>query len=210
MLHYFDVSFFKLLILSLMLYYPAKAGTAEDPWEKKLDKNGIAVYTHKPEGARILAFKAISTYSNTSIEDVGNVIRQVEDWNEWISDCKSVEILDSIGEEELIYHVLVKVPFPLEKRDLIQRMKVTRESETTVRISLEGMPDYLETRKGTVRMPVADGYWLLTDLENGDVRVEFEHYSDPGGGIPAWIINMFIVQSPYKTLFNLRKMVKAD
>jgi hypothetical protein len=59
-------------------------------------------------------------------------------------------------------------------------------------------------------MPVADGYWQLTELENGDIRVVLEQLSDPGGGIPAWLINMFIVQSPYKTLYNLREIVQQN
>ena len=199
-----------LINLLAVIHSPSNEGGEEEPWEKKMDKNGIAVFTRKPEGSRIVGFKAISVIRNTTIQEIKEVIFNVEAFSTWINDCKSSEILESINKENLIYHVLVRVPFPFDKRDMVQQMRVTQESETSVKILLENKPDFAEKKHGIVRMPIADGFWQLDALNDGEVKVEFEYFSDPGGGIPPWMINMFIVKSPYNTLYNLRDLVQAD
>ncbi len=159
---------------------------------------------------RLVGFKATSVFEKTTIEEVQDVIFDVEAYNEWIDDCNNSELLDSKGKYDLIYHILLKVPFPFDKRDMIQQIQLVEETDSSLKIALTNRSDFIEVNRGVVRMPAADGYWLLQSLENGDVSVVFEYFSDPGGGIPAWMVNMFIVQSPYRTLSNLRAMVEGD
>ena len=33
---------------------------------------------------------------------------------------------------------------------------------------------------------------------------------DPGGGIPSWLANMFVSDTPYSTLLDLKKHVEKE
>jgi hypothetical protein len=37
------------------------------------------------------------------------------------------------------------------------------------------------------------------------VEVTYEVHADPGGNLPAWVINMFLVDTPFNDLKNLQK-----
>ncbi len=40
--------------------------------------------------------------------------------------------------------------------------------------------------------------------ENNNVTVIYQFHGDPGGDVPAWLANSFVVSHPYKTLQNLK------
>jgi hypothetical protein len=47
----------------------------------------------------------------------------------------------------------------------------------------------------------------VEELSGGNIKVQFQYFADPGGKIPAWLINTFVVKNPYKTLTNLRRLL---
>ncbi len=52
------------------------------------------------------------------------------------------------------------------------------------------------------------GYWQFTKVEDNITDVVYQFVSDPGGNIPDWLVNSFVVQSPYHTLENLRERLE--
>jgi hypothetical protein len=59
-------------------------------------------------------------------------------------------------------------------------------------------------------MPSGRGSWEFIPLGNGTTKVYHNFGGDPGGKIPAWIVNMFLVDGPYKTMIGLRKLVEEN
>ena len=49
--------------------------------------------------------------------------------------------------------------------------------------------------------------WTVTPEAEGRTRVVFEMHLEPGGGIPAWLANSRVVDSPFETLKNLRGII---
>jgi len=43
-----------------------------------------------------------------------------------------------------------------------------------------------------------------------EISIRFQYYADPGGDIPAWLVNSFIEKTPYKTLLNLRQLLSVN
>lgn len=181
--------------------------TAGADWKKELDKQGIVIFTRTPEQSKLKGFKAEATLSGTTVDEVQSLLMDVEQYGDWVSDVKSVEVLEDHLPGRVLYHVRLGVPFPFEQRDMVQEMRVKRLSDTVVRIDLMNRPDAIEPLRKAVRMPSADGHWDIEAVDQDTVQICFEYYSDPGGGIPPWLVNMFIVQSPYKTIKNLRTLV---
>jgi hypothetical protein len=75
-------------------------------------------------------------------------------------------------------------------------------------IYIRGLPDYLPPHKNHVRIPQARGRWELVQEDADTVRARFTFLADPGGKLPVWVVNLFVVDSPYKSLSQLRALLE--
>ncbi len=183
---------------------------ADSTWVLEKDKNGIKVYTRKVEGFEIKEFKAITTM-NVPISALVALVIDVETYPKWVENVKSSKILKVVSEDEIIYYNEIKVPWPLSNRDNIVIAKVIRNAGTNVaKVDMKGRPDYLPKDPDIVRIPEANGFWEFVQGENDETEVYLQYLADPGGNVPAWIVNMFIIDGPYKTLMNMKEFVKKE
>ncbi|MDZ7607600.1 MAG: hypothetical protein U5K79_18875 [Cyclobacteriaceae bacterium] len=53
----------------------------------------------------------------------------------------------------------------------------------------------------------AYGSWIVRQENENEISIRFQYHADPGGDIPGWLVNAFIVKSPYQTLVNLRDLL---
>ncbi|MGH8352275.1 MAG: START domain-containing protein, partial [Pseudomonas sp.] len=49
-----------------------------------------------------------------------------------------------------------------------------------------------------------EGLWKLVPMGGGEVEVTYQVHSEPGGSVPSWLANSFVVDAPYNTLAALR------
>ena len=56
-------------------------------------------------------------------------------------------------------------------------------------------------------MSKVEGFWSLTPRE-GEIEVIYEVHSEPGGSVPAWLANSFVVDAPFNTLQGLRQLAE--
>ena len=61
---------------------------------------------------------------------------------------------------------------------------------------------------GVVRTRKVTGGWTLQGLADGTTEVTYEVNADPGGWLPAWIVNFGTKKLPLTTLTNMRQQVK--
>ena len=67
----------------------------------------------------------------------------------------------------------------------------------------------MPAQDGAVRTLKLKGEWILEALENGQTRVTYEVNADPGGLLPAWLVNLGSRKLPLKTLKNMREQLKS-
>jgi len=195
--------------LSLLFAYVSFSQSYTE-WELKKDRDGIKVYTREVTDSRIKEFKVESEVIS-SLSAVVAVMVDIESIPGWVEDAESSRILERISDKQLFYHLEIKVPFPFDNRDMIQQLTIHQnEVSKALTFELKNYPDYIPPNKNKVRMPKADGFWEFTPLENGKIQIYFQYLNDPGGGIPAWLVNSFIVRSPFNSVLNLRKRVKLN
>ena len=60
-----------------------------------------------------------------------------------------------------------------------------------------------------VRIRKAKGKWIFKKNDRKMVDITYQFYGDPEGNIPTAIINLFIVNGPYKTLLNIKNLFKS-
>ncbi len=193
----------KILIanLSLFLFY-----LAENEWELSLEKDNISVFTREVEFSNFDEFLAEAKMTGT-IEDFKKIITDIENYSDWVPDCKSIEILETPNPSNITYHMKLKVPFPFTKRDIVQQI-ILNESENTLEVLIHNHPNKVKKDKKYVRMQKAYGKWTIQEVSKKEISVRFQYFADPGGDIPAWLVNSFIVKNPHKSLVNMRKLME--
>ncbi|WP_409035051.1 START domain-containing protein [Mucilaginibacter sp. X4EP1] len=63
-------------------------------------------------------------------------------------------------------------------------------------------------KKSTVRINNSVGEWIITPVDNNQVRVEYALHVDPAGSFPSWLVNMFSGETPMQIFENLRQELK--
>jgi hypothetical protein len=195
-----------ILILVMFLCSIVANGSAMERWELAKEEDGIKVFLKAVAGSKIKEFKAV-TRINSSLDSILAVLYDTDACPKWLHNCKEATRLSDIGFYEAYIYQVINFPFPVKDRDLILHTVMTQEPESKdVTIKLDSAPDYIPPTKN-VRIKKSTGYYFLKPLPDGTVEVTWQHYTDPGGGVPKWIVNSQLVDTPLKSLENLKKIV---
>lgn len=182
---------------------------AQDDWKLAKEGQDLKVYTKASDNSEFNQVKGVLQL-DASIESFIAILHDLENFHEWGYRVKDVDILERVGDTIQIYYSIAKAPFPYKNRDGIYANIFSwnpEKSELEVRIEMRD--DYMELNSGMVRVK-GSGKWLVSLLPNNKLEVTLQMQMDPGGGIPAWLSNLFIEDSPYHTLKNLREKIKDD
>ncbi len=194
-------AFFFLLLFS-------HRGWSQAAWKLHSDKDGIQVYTQNVSNS---PFKALKTVCNieTSLSRLAAVLLDVKNTKDWVYATKVCSLLKQTTPAELYYYSEVSLPWPASNRDFIIRIAITQNPITkALTVIAENKPAYVPGKKNIVRIQQSEAHWLITPLANGMVKVEYTMQVDPGGLLPAWLVNMFVAKGPYQTFVKLREQVK--
>ena len=199
----------KYLLLAVIIFSFTQMLHAEEKWNLVKDKKGIKVYTRKVEGTNIKEFKVLVTF-NTNLSALIATILDVNNTANWLANGKECKLLEQTTESEWVAYVLLGAPWPFRDRDMIIYHKITQDPITkVVQVKMTSELKYLPLYKKTVRMKIANGLYTLTPKGN-QVEVDYSFLADPGGNIPAWVANLFMVDGPLKTIDNLKEIVETD
>lgn len=194
-------------LLALMILAAAPARSApESPWSLVRERDGIVVHTRPVEGSGIQEFRGVALVS-ASVEAIRAVLRDVDRFEEWFPDTSEARLLAREG--DVAYQYLVRdAPWPVSDRDTVFRSE-TRLDPSTGRVSirLTVAPDRHPLQPERVRVRRAEGLWLLEPVAPERTRVTFQLHLEPGGGVPQWLINAQVVDTPFEALANLRTVV---
>jgi len=174
-------------------------------WKLRKNKSGIQVYTRSVENFNIDEFKGETTL-NVPIERIVKALENIEGMKEWIPDCKVVELMEIKGNDQ--YHYIeTSVPFPLSNRDAVYLYQY-KDIEEGVRVEFRALPEYIPEKKGIVRIPFVEGFWILKRKSENTTFVHYQVLAKPGGAVPDWLANTSVVDTPFKTLRNLREYLE--
>ena len=175
-------------------------------WDLKHDEEGIKVYTSKVENSGIKAIKVECTIEAT-LSQLTAVLLDIPASDEWVYATKFCRVQKTISSSEFIYHSEIDVPWPASNRDFIVRVKFDQDSITKkLTVDGENLPQYLKEQEDVVRIMHTESNWTVTP-RNKYLDIVFTLHVHPGGSIPAWLINLFVIRGPLETFRNLRSQV---
>ena len=186
-----------------IIFLPFSSFPQENGWELKKDDAGIKVYTRSVENTDIKEFKA-STMLNSSAETIFNIILDVENYPKWIEDVNYAEKIYQRDSQIGMYYQL-KLPWPVKDRDITLISKFNRQPDNETFFKLNYSGELKEEDDDFIRIKEINGEWHIKPLDEKSCEVTYRFLADPEGSLPAWVINIFIVDGPFKTLQNLEK-----
>jgi hypothetical protein len=195
---YKRIAFLLLFLLNLAI------ANAEEPWALSTNKEGIKVYTRHVANSKIKAIK-VECILNASAAQLVAVLMDINTCGEWVYHTKSTNLIKQVSPAELYYYSEVQVPWPVHNRDFIAHIKVTQDATTkVVTINAPCISDMVPVKDGIVRIEHSVGKWIITPIDNNQVKVEYTLHVDAGGSVPAWLLNMFITQGPTESFKKLK------
>jgi hypothetical protein len=195
--------------LIILLSFTSLTVFAQVNWELKKDKDGIAVYTGKVKDEKFKHVRAICTI-NTSIEKLIKVMQDVDHHKNWVYNTKVSSLVKRKGRDTVTYYTEVSLPWPVSNRDLVMQQSMTRDSiNKTLKIEVHSVSGVLPEKPGKVRVPFSQGLWNITTVANNRIRIEYVFNVDPGGSIPAWLVNMLSTAGPFNTFKNLKSLLET-
>jgi hypothetical protein len=178
---------------------------AED-WQLAKDEDGIRIYLSEVQGSKYKAYRGVTTIKS----DVASLRALQEDVKgscEWIHACAEQSLLKHEGAESWIY-TRFEMPWPVTARDSILHVVTVENADGSLVRKLDGQPQYRSAEKDFVRVASLEGAWTFVPKADGMVEVTYQVHTEPGGSVPSWLANSFVVDAPFNTLSGLRTLAE--
>ena len=208
----------KIFFLISFLFYSGQVSVQEKvEYSLKLNKDGIKVYLYKHKNFNIGTFKAI-TYIDASLASILAVMFDNKSCPDWIHACVKSFMIKEISFSERYHYQILDIPFPFNDRDFIFH-SILKQNPTTkaITIILTSISDYCNNKQSSqcneiqqsshVRVIKSIGSYKLEPCDKG-IKMTWIQHTDPTGNLPNWLVNQFLVDTPYWTLKNLAQKVK--
>lgn len=177
-------------------------------WEEKRNKSGIVIQTSEVAGSDFRAVRGEMTVKSS----VSSLVALVEDLAvcpSWADLCKEARVEKRVSETESYAYIYNNIPFPVSDRDVYVHVVWSQEPETK-RVSMTSTAAEGGTAKSkAVRIENAVSQWHFTSNGDGTTKVENFAHIDPNGPTPAWLTNMMLVDSPFKSMKKMREIVES-
>ncbi|GMQ24659.1 START domain-containing protein [Algoriphagus sp. oki45] len=178
---------------------------AQQDCDLRKSSDGIEVYTCKMEDTKINSIQSSFTVS-TTIEALSEALFDLDNFHKWQYKIRKTEMLKRISSEEFIYRAELQTPWPVSNRDLILQVKMSQGSKPyEYHFSAIGRPDFIPPRDGFVRVPLSEAHWHIQVVNDNQIEIKHSILIDPGGSIPAWLMNLSLAEGPYETFKSLRE-----
>ena len=89
-------------------------------------------------------------------------------------------------------------------RDSVLHITTVQGADGSLTRQLEGAPKYIPEKQGFVRVAEVQGYWKLVPKGPNSTEVTYQVHTEPGGSVPSWLANKFVVDAPFNTLKALK------
>lgn len=185
----------------------------QNPWIFKKETKGIKIYYRESPESQIYELK-LTTSMEGSLSAAVAVINDAPRFPEWVFRCKEGKILKQISDIDFIYYNLTNFPWPMDDREFVV-YATTEQDPTTLTVymkssGVEPSTDILPLNEDYIRVEEVISNWTFTPQKGGKMLAEYYLKSDPGGYIPARLINWGLDVGPVKSLVKLKEMIQSD
>ena len=169
-------------------------------WDLRKNQDSIKVYIRNIDNntKEYLA----ETIINSEIEKIYNTIIDFDNSYKWMYKLNSSKILEKTDTLMYVYFV-VDMNWPLKTRDLVSDAVITKKNDEII-IEMNSYPDRIPSNEKLIRIKESRSIWNLKRIDKGRTKVSLQSYAVVEG-IPTFIMDLFILDSPMYSMTQLRK-----
>jgi hypothetical protein len=192
----------------LLFIFIALNGYAQTTWQLAKEKKGIKVYTGKNDSSAFKSIK-VETVLDGSWQKLSDILIDVKRQPEWVYHSRKTEVIKRISAQEVLYYAETALPWPLNNRDAVVRIKIFYDPALRIgKVSSTSEQNQLPPKNGLVRVAHYKAAWEVRVLDENKLGVTYFLQVDPGGSIPAAVVNMFVSSGPYETFNRLAELLR--
>jgi hypothetical protein len=142
------------------------------------------------------------------MEVIGEVLRDVPEFVQWIPDCASARVEKKYDRNTFVMYLILDPPF-IEKRDIVLKDEAVYDYENgNARINFFCTDEVkIPVEKKRIRVTVMNGSYKMEYLGRDKTKFVYKLKVDPAGDIPKIIAYSVMKNYPFNTLKKLKKMV---
>jgi hypothetical protein len=194
----------------LLLFFCASITIAfsQTNWKLTKNKDGIQVYQRDSKNSDFKNIRVECTLQG-NFDKLIAVINNVSNYKNWVYNNKEASLLKRISAYEFYYYTEAYLPWPLDNRDAVMHTRITRDSlNRFLKINSVAVPNYIARKSGKVRISSSDINWYVTRVSSNSIHIVYTFETDPGGNVPAWLVNSFADKGPFESFKKLGELLK--
>jgi len=192
-----------LFILVIIASYKVDAQS----WELKKNKEGVKVYT---KSNPVSAFDLLKAECDIDVDvnQLLTLIFDVSKHTQWVYNAIQSVPIARLGTFDIIYYGETYAPWPVSNRDLIIHLTAKTDSTTGI-CTIYGIsePYRKPLVSNKVRVTRSKSVWTLIPIDSKTTHVMYTLDIDPGGSLPAWLVNFASTEGPYLSFKKMKSIL---
>jgi hypothetical protein len=193
-----------IFILESSLYAQSQSN-----WILQKEKDGIKISNRPSKTSQFSDIRVELNLPGTR-EQLAAILLDVNQYKDWSYATKKSNLVKKLGPDKLIYYTEIEVPWPATNRCFYADFELKREpSANTIQVIAVNIPGYAQVSKDLVEVPFTKGVWNIKTISVNSIHVDYVLELNPGGSLPAWVLNLFSTKGPMETFENIKAKMTA-
>jgi hypothetical protein len=187
----------------------ASAAPAEAPWTPMATdpaREGLRTWVRRTDDSPVKAFRG-ETELHQPVPNVLALLADIPNLSTWVYQIDTAQRPAGFTPDHT--YARFRGIWPASDRDVLMRSSVSQLADGTQVVASKQVAGYPE-QSGFVRIPYLRNTFRLVPLPDGWTRIEFDTQVDPGGLVPAWLVNLISTKAPVVTLRGLRAQLSGS
>lgn len=198
----------RLILLTLANVFLCSISSAQE-WILSKDGKDIQTYYRESDKSDIKELKIVTTIEAPAII-VFELLNEIDLYDDWVYRTTEARLVETYSDESLQYYAVVDFPWPFDDREMyiISDYEISPDKKYITTNSVATPREDIQDREDHVRIIDMELGWILEENDQGITEIVYVLRSDPGGAIPAWMVNIALEAGPTNTINGLRDLVK--
>jgi hypothetical protein len=203
------MQFLKILPLCILFLGFNRNSYGQENWILQKEKDGIKISSRHSATS---AFNDIRVELDLpgNIDQLARILLDIKKYKDWSYATKVSELVKQLGPGRLIYYTEIEVPWPATNRYFYANFDLKHDSaKQSLRLIAVNLPDYGPAPKDLMKVTFSRGTWNVTTISGKSIHVDYTLELNPGGTLPAWVLNLFSTKGPMESFENIKKKMTA-
>ncbi|MBS1528933.1 MAG: hypothetical protein JSU01_01390 [Bacteroidetes bacterium] len=197
-------------VLSVLMLIASQYVLAQGNWQLVKNTDGIKVYTRLQPLEKFKEVKADFEARGTE-DGLINIVGNIQHQKDWSYGTKRTMLIAKKNKDTIIYYSEISMPWPLSNRDLVIQLTFKKDTvDNILHIQAKSITGILPPKRDLVRVPFSLAEWEVKSLPNKMLDIQYTLRADPGGALPAWLVNLAATVGPYNSFQKLKALLTKE